>query len=43
MQAVIYAARSKDEEPGKDSTGDQVAAIRERLEQLGDRQVVREP
>ncbi len=39
MQAVIYAARSKSEEPGRDSTGDQVAEIKERLQQLGDRVV----
>jgi DNA invertase Pin-like site-specific DNA recombinase len=31
MQAIIYAARSKDEELGKDSTRDQVAAIRKAL------------
>ncbi len=34
MQAIIYAARSKDEEPGKDSAGSQVAGIRKRLKQL---------
>lgn len=40
MDAVIYAARSKDEEPGKDSTGDQVAAIEK---QLDDRTVIGAP
>jgi len=38
MKAIIYAARSKDEEPGKDSTGSQVAAIRKALPK--DRKVV---
>ena len=43
MQAIIYAARSKDEEQGKDSTGDQVKAIRCKLKQVGDRTVVGVP
>jgi hypothetical protein len=30
--AIIYAARSQAEEAGKDSTGDQIALIRERLD-----------
>jgi DNA invertase Pin-like site-specific DNA recombinase len=40
---VIYAARSQAEEPGKDSTGDQVAIIRERLEREPNRVVYGEP
>ncbi|MDA0179019.1 recombinase family protein [Solirubrobacter phytolaccae] len=32
IPVVIYAARSKAEEPGKDSTGDQVKDVRARLE-----------
>jgi DNA invertase Pin-like site-specific DNA recombinase len=40
MQAIIYAARSKDEEEGKDSTGDQIAAITERIAREGDREAV---
>jgi hypothetical protein len=31
MQAVIYPARSKEEEEGEDSTGHQVAAIGKRI------------
>jgi DNA invertase Pin-like site-specific DNA recombinase len=41
MQAIIYAARSKDEADGKDSTGDQVKAIRKGIPK--DRTVVGEP
>jgi DNA invertase Pin-like site-specific DNA recombinase len=40
---VIYAARNKDEEAGKDSTGDQVALIEKRIAELGDRTVVGAP
>jgi site-specific DNA recombinase len=43
MDAVIYAARSKDEEAGKDSTGDQVKDIRRKLKQVGGRTVIGEP
>jgi site-specific DNA recombinase len=43
MDAIIYAARSKDEEQGKDSTGDQVKAIRRKLRQVGGRTVVGDP
>ena len=32
--AVIYVARSKDEEPGKDSTGDQLKDIHESIGNL---------
>src|ERR1035437_10157898 len=39
VHVVIYAARSKDETEGSDSTGDQVAGIRARVEQLGGRTV----
>jgi DNA invertase Pin-like site-specific DNA recombinase len=43
VHVVIYAARSKDETEGRDSTGDQVAGIRARVEQLGGRTVVGGP
>jgi site-specific DNA recombinase len=41
VEAIIYAARSKDEEPGKDSTGDQVEAIKRALPK--DRKVIGKP
>lgn len=41
--AVIYAARSKAEEEGKDSTGDQVRLIRERLQHEPGRVVYGDP
>jgi len=40
---ILYAARSKDEEPGKDSTADQVAAILRRIGELRDRKMLGEP
>jgi DNA invertase Pin-like site-specific DNA recombinase len=43
MHAVIYAARSKDEDAGKDSTGDQVALVQEKIADLGGRTIVGEP
>jgi DNA invertase Pin-like site-specific DNA recombinase len=42
IAVYAYASRSKDEEPGKDSTGDQLAAIRARIEQLGGRSILHE-
>ena len=43
IPCVIYAARSQAEETGKDSTGDQVALIRERLQGDRERRIVGEP
>jgi DNA invertase Pin-like site-specific DNA recombinase len=40
---VVYAARSQAEEPGKDSTGDQIAHILRRIESEGGRFVYGEP
>ena len=42
MDCVIYAARSEDEKPGKDSTGSQTEHCRERIAQLGKRTVIGE-
>jgi Resolvase, N terminal domain/Recombinase zinc beta ribbon domain/Recombinase len=38
--AIVYAARSKDEQPGKDSVADQVALIEAKLATEPDRQVI---
>jgi DNA invertase Pin-like site-specific DNA recombinase len=43
IPAVIYAARSQAEEPGKDSTGDQIALIRERIKREDGRVIFGEP
>jgi Recombinase zinc beta ribbon domain/Resolvase, N terminal domain/Recombinase len=43
VDAIIYTARSLAEEAGKDSTGDQSRSILQRLEQIGDREVVGDP
>jgi DNA invertase Pin-like site-specific DNA recombinase len=43
IPAVVYAARSKAEEDGKDSTGDQIVAILAQIEHEGGRQIVAEP
>ena len=42
IPVVIYAARSKAEEEGKDSTGDQLALIRDRIEHESSRTIVGE-
>jgi DNA invertase Pin-like site-specific DNA recombinase len=42
MPTVVYAARSKSDEDGKDSTGDQIAAILVRMEREGERRIVGE-
>jgi DNA invertase Pin-like site-specific DNA recombinase len=42
IPAVVYAARSQAEEPGRDSTGDQARIVRERLAREPDRAVVAE-
>jgi DNA invertase Pin-like site-specific DNA recombinase len=43
IPAVVYAARSKAEEEGKDSTGDQIAEILARIGRDGGRRIVGEP
>ena len=43
IPAVVYAARSKVEDEGKNSTGDQVAAILARIEREGGRRIIGEP